>query len=297
MTEPNRDAERTQVRYRLYDEEQRLNTSHATCIEFLTTVRLIRKYLKPEHTLLDIGAGTGVYSRYFADRGHAVSAVELSEENIQKFRDNLREDQHIDLRQGNAVDLSFYDDESFDIVLLFGPLYHLHDEADRAKAVSEARRVCKNDGTLFFSFINHDIVILRETWFDPAFLQGDSYDHVSFRLENDPFVFFTVDESRRLLKDNGIDILHAVAADGPSEILAEKLNAMDEDTFAQYLRWHWHVSEKPEMLGASHHLLYAGKKSWKEALFKKLDTAFEQYTRAVRKKRGIEDRKEAPTTE
>ena len=29
------------------------------------------------------------------------------------------------------MDLSRYDSNSFDIVLLFGPLYHLHEEADK----------------------------------------------------------------------------------------------------------------------------------------------------------------------
>lgn len=64
----------------------------------------------------------------------------------------LTKNHPISLRQGNAIDLSIYDDKIFDIVLLFGPLYHLHKEDDRQKCISEAKRVCKDDGLIFFAF-------------------------------------------------------------------------------------------------------------------------------------------------
>jgi len=40
-------------------------------------------------------------------------------------------------------------DESADIVLLMGPLYHLQDADDRIKVLNEARRVLKKGGLLF----------------------------------------------------------------------------------------------------------------------------------------------------
>ena len=68
-------------------------------------------------------------------------------------------DDQIDLAQGNALDLSRYDSNSFDVVLLFGPLYHLHEEADKLRCIEEAKRVCKKDGKIFFALISNDIVI------------------------------------------------------------------------------------------------------------------------------------------
>lgn len=38
--------------------------------------------------------------------------------------------------------------KSFDIVLLFGPLYHLKNDADKQKCISEAKRVCKDGGKI-----------------------------------------------------------------------------------------------------------------------------------------------------
>jgi ubiquinone/menaquinone biosynthesis C-methylase UbiE len=166
-------------------------------VEFLTNVKYIEKYLKEGDRILDIGAGAGEYSFYFARKGHSVSALELTDANIKAFRAKMREEDSIELTQGNAVDLSMYEDKSFDIVLLFGPLYHLHSESDRQKCISEAKRVCKDEGMIFFSFIGNDMVILTELDYDKDYLLGDSYDHESFKVEDFPFVFFTVDACKK----------------------------------------------------------------------------------------------------
>lgn len=93
--------------------------------------------------ILDLGAGAGEYSLYFANKGYHVNAVELADKNVANFRAKITDGLTIDLRHGNALDLSDFEDETFDIALLFGPLYHLHDERDRNTAIQEAKRVLK----------------------------------------------------------------------------------------------------------------------------------------------------------
>lgn len=112
----------------------------------MTTVHYIEKYLKDGDKILDIGAGAGEYSLYSARKGYEVSALELADANIAAFKKKLTPEDKIDLVQGNALDLSRYADKSFDIVLLFGPLYHLKNDADKQKCISEAKRVCKDGG-------------------------------------------------------------------------------------------------------------------------------------------------------
>ena len=194
------EIEQIQKTYEIFNEDKRLNRSRAARIEFFTNVRYIEKYLKDGDRILDIGAGAGEYSFYFARQGYEVSALELTDANIKAFRAKLCEEDKIDLTQGNAVDLSKYEDKSFDIVLLFGPLYHLHNEEDRQKCISEAKRVCKDEGMIFFSFICNDMVIITELCYDNDYLVGTSYDHESFKVEDFPFVFFTVDACREMLK-------------------------------------------------------------------------------------------------
>ena len=252
------DTELVQEVYQRYDEDSRLNKSQAARVEFLTTVRYIEKYLTPGAKILDVGAGAGEYSFYFARKGFHVSALELADANIAAFRAKMTEHDSIDLVQGNALDLSRYASESFDAVLLFGPLYHLHDEADKLRCIEEAKRVCKKGGKIFFAFISNDMVILTMQQLHSDYLISGDYNKETFRLDDFPFVFHTPDHCRELLGKAGIQICHEVASDGASELLQELVNGLDEASYQQYLRYHFYICEKPEFLGMSNHLLFVG---------------------------------------
>lgn len=254
------EIEQIQKTYEVFHEDTRLNRSKAARVEFLTNTRYIERYLKPGAKILDVGAGAGEYSLHFARKGYEVSALELTDSNIKAFRSKMTPEDRIDLVQGNAVDLSRYADDSFDAVLLFGPLYHLHKNEDAQKCIAEAKRVCKKDGKIFFAFISNDMVILTEFSYRPDYFTAGDYDKETFKLEDFPFVFHTVDGCRKMLRDGGIHVLHEVASDGVSELLEEKINAMDDEDYAQYLRYHFYICEKPEFLGMTNHLLFVGEK-------------------------------------
>lgn len=262
--------ERVNKTYDIFNEDSRLNRSRAARVEFLTTVHYIEKYLKTGDKILDIGAGAGEYSLYFANRGYEVAALELADANIAAFRKKISPDDTIDLIQGNALDLSRYADKYFDIVLLLGPLYHLKNDADKQQCIKEAKRVCKDGGKIFFAFISNDFVFLTEFGYDVNYFGNGHYDRETFHLEDFPFVFHTVDAARKLLADGGVNVLHEVAADGASELLAEKINKMRDEDYEQYLRYHLYVCEKPELLGMTSHLLFVGeKKNYRTDLSKK----------------------------
>jgi len=246
--------------YELFNEDARLNRSKAARVEFFTTVRYIEKYLRPGDRILDIGAGAGEYSLYFARKGYAVCALELADANIAAFRKKLTPEDTVDLVQGNALDLSRYPDEAFDIVLLFGPLYHLQNDADKQTCIREAKRVCKKNGKIFFAYISNDFVFLTEFSYSEDYFTAGNYDKETFRLENFPFVFHTVEDCRKMLREAGVHILHEVAADGASELLAERIDRMDEENYEQYLRYHFYICEKPELLGMTNHLLFVAEK-------------------------------------
>ena len=242
--------------YRRSTEETRLTRSKAAQVEFLTTMRYIERYLTPGARILDIGAGAGEYSLCLSRKGFDVSALELSDSNIAAFRKRLTDKDTIHLTQGNALDLSIFADDTFDIVLLMGPLYHLHSKEDRIRCIQEAKRVCRPNGKLFLAFISNDIVIMTMQQIQHDYLLSGDYDKETVRLHDFPFVFDTVPHARALLKDAGLHMIHEIASDGLSELLGDMIDRMDERTYQQYLRYHYYVCEKTECIGLSNHLLF-----------------------------------------
>ena len=260
------ELERISVMYDFFDEDIRLS-SKATRVEFLTTIHIINRYLKPGSKIMDIGAGAGEYSLHFARNGYDVTAVELTDANIEAFKKKLSPELSIDLHQGNACDLSKFNDNEFDVVLVFGPLYHLSSSTDQRKCIQEAKRVCKDDGVILFTFLSNDMVILTANFVENSdFFKSDLYDHETFKLKDGVFVFFTVDRARKMLIEEGIEILTEVAQDGLSELLADKINEMDDESYEQYLKYHLYCCEKPELLGHSNHILFVGEKIGKEVI-------------------------------
>jgi ubiquinone/menaquinone biosynthesis C-methylase UbiE len=254
------ESDRVSALYDIIEEGTRLSTKAAQ-VEFLTTIRQIEKHLKPGMKILDLGAGTGQYSLFFAGQGFDVVAVELVAKHVNQIKEKISEEMSIEVIQGNALDLSIIEDKSYDIVLCFGPLYHLSKIEDRMKCISEVKRVCKDNGKMFFAFISNDMVITTETFlYNPNFLLEDLYNRETFKVVDFPFVFHTVDDCRKLLRDAELNIISEIAADGLSELFQDKINKMDNESYEQWLNFHFHCCEKPEFLGTSNHLLFVAEK-------------------------------------
>lgn len=133
--------------YNSINEELRLKRKNTNQIEFLTTVEYLNKWLKHNSRILDACAGGGIYSFYFADKGHQLYAGDLVEKNIEDIRKNQKYHSELkDIFVGSILDLAKYEDESFDVVLNLGSYYHLLDDNQRIKSLEESIRVLKRNG-------------------------------------------------------------------------------------------------------------------------------------------------------
>jgi SAM-dependent methyltransferase len=125
-----------------YVEDDRLARSGHGQLEFLRTQELIRRHLpKPPARILDVGGATGVHARWLAADGHEVELVDPLEEHVAR----AAQVGDFTASVGDARDLAQPDD-SVDVTLLLGPLYHLVDPADRLRALREAHRVTRPGG-------------------------------------------------------------------------------------------------------------------------------------------------------
>ena len=157
------DFEKVKNYYKHFDEKNRLRNDNSGKLEFLMTMRILEKNLPSladgsDISILDLGGGAGVYSFPLAKKGYKVTLADLSETLLAQAKKQKDEDKVqnlISCDQVNATDLSCYKDSSFDVVLLFGPLYHLTEKAEREKCVGEVKRVLKAGGKVFASFIPH----------------------------------------------------------------------------------------------------------------------------------------------
>jgi len=244
------------------DEDGRL-TSKSGSVEFLTTLRYVEKYLKPGDRIMEIGAATGRYSHAFARRGYTVDAVELIEHNIKLFKENTQPDEKVTITQGNAVDLSAFADDTYDIVLLLGPMYHLYTKSDKQKALSEAIRVAKREGVIFVAYCISDATIMCSGFelkhFDMfKFLEDGLIDPETFATHSEPKDIIELvrkEDIDELMHDFAITRLHYVAANGVTHFIGEAIDNMDEAMFELYLKYHHSICERPDMLGMTHHAL------------------------------------------
>ena len=106
---------------------------------------------KSDIQILDIGAATGGYSIPLWKEGYDVTAVELVKHNLGMLK---AKGTGVKAFQGNALKLKKFEKDFFDLTLLFGPMYHLYEDADVQKAIDEAIRVTKPGGTILFAFIS-----------------------------------------------------------------------------------------------------------------------------------------------
>ena len=253
--------------YNHYDEDCRLTSRHGT-VEFLTTMRYIEKYLKSSDHILEIGAGTGRYSHTLARQGYTVNAIELVEHNIEVFQKNTLSNENISVIQGNALDLSVFPDNQFDITLLLGPLYHLYNKADKQKAIQEALRVTKQGGIIFVAYVISDGCLLDEGFNRgnisvSEYIKNGLLDAETFAAKSEPKDLFELvrkEDIDDLMADFPITRLHYVATDGCALFMREAIDAMNDETFQLYLQYHFTTCERTDLLGITSHALDIFKK-------------------------------------
>lgn len=246
--------------YNNYDEDNRLKIKHGT-VEFLTTMRYIEKYIKPDSRVLEIGAGTGRYSHALAQQGYEVDAVELLEHNIEIFRKNTLPTEHITITQGNALDLSMFPDNKYDITLLLGPLYHLYSKEDKRQALREAIRATKPGGVIIAAYVISDGCLLDDGFnrgsFNVAeYIKNGLIDAQTFATKSEPKDLFELvrkEDIDDLMSVFPTTRLHYAATDGCSLFMREKIDAMDKETFDLYLKYHFSICERNDLIGSTSH--------------------------------------------
>ncbi len=137
--------EAIQSYYTSFEEDSRLTArSVGGRLELARMRALLASRLAPGSRVLDVGGATGVHAAWLAEHGHDVTLVDPVPAQVEAAAAIGTFEAVV----GDARALPV-PDESVDLVLLAGPLYHLIARDDRIRALAEARRVLRSGGTLF----------------------------------------------------------------------------------------------------------------------------------------------------
>ncbi|EQG44002.1 bifunctional 3-demethylubiquinone-9 3-methyltransferase/ 2-octaprenyl-6-hydroxy phenol methylase [Clostridioides difficile] len=213
--------------------------------------------------MLEIGAATGRYSHTLARQGYDVDAVELVEHNIEVFHKNTQSNENISITQGNAMDLSVFPDNKYDITLLLGPLYHLYNKEDKQQALHEAIRVTKPGGVVFAAYVISDGCLIDEGFHRgninvSEYIEKGLIDPQTFAAKSEPKDLFELVRKENiddLMSAFNVTRLHYVASDGLALYMREAVDSMDDDAFALYLKYHLATCEREDLVGVTSHAI------------------------------------------
>lgn len=248
---------------------------HVFQLEKSRTQEIVLRYLKSSMTIADIGGATGAYSFWLHDMGHKVHLLDAAEFHIEAAtKTSISENKPLaSISLGDARKLPF-NDEQFDLVLLFGPLYHLQQKEDRIKAITEAKRVLKKDGLLLAATISRYSSLFDGFWQgfidDPAFediVTRDLDDGSHFNPVNHPMYFtdahfHTQKEIEEEFSAAGFSNFQIMAIEGFGWLRPD-FNAKwkNEDSRNKMLRYLRQTENDPVMIGVSAHVMTIAKKS------------------------------------
>ena len=250
--------------YGQFVEDDRLQRTVHGRLEYATTMNYVHRYASASSKVLEVGAGTGTYSIALAEEGMDVSAVELVQSNLDVLKKRAEGLENLHAFQGDATDLGRFEDDTFDVTLVFGPMYHLYEKEEVHKAIDEAIRVTKPGGVIMYAFISV-FAIMYANYFYGSWKAGQeenfTEDYKVRHFKEQLFTGYDVVEFEELFKDKPIDWITTTGVDGLLEPIEKRPDfCVSDEDFEALSKWYLAFSEKRELLGNTNHLLYICRK-------------------------------------
>lgn len=243
-------------------------------IEMAVTLRALAEHLPPAPAaVVDVGGGPGRYAIALARRGYRVTLVDLSSASLALARERAGAVgvRLAGLVHADARDLGCLPAGSADAVLLMGPLYHLFEERERARAVREARRLLRPGGLIAATFFNR-LAVCRwyaknlpeglqrhRAWIEGVLTTGVSHESPGTRFVASYSAHPA--EVRPFMEAQGLATLDIVGCEGSVALIDDKLNALDGAPWREWVEMTYRLGREPSVHGAADHLLYLGRRA------------------------------------
>ncbi|MBO0807385.1 MAG: class I SAM-dependent methyltransferase [Actinobacteria bacterium] len=256
-----------------YERTRVLPGGQHPALEFARTLDLLDRLLPPPPAqVLDVGGGPGTYAGPLARRGYLVHLTDPVPLHVEQARETAASDPEARFTAdvGDARDLA-EPGRSQDAVLLFGPLYHLTEAADRQRALAEARRVLRPGGLVLAVGISRFASLLDglyRGWLDdPSFRPIMERDLAAGQHRNpDPVgrpeffttaYFHTPDGLAAEFREAGLAQVSLYGVEGPGWPLREH---WPDPRWREQILFAARAAEtEPSLLGFSMHLIAAAR--------------------------------------
>lgn len=241
-------------------------------IEFRATMRAMEEFIPAASKILDVGGGPGRYAIELARRGHSVSLVDLSYQNIMLAREKTAQaeitlDRYV---HANALDLSEFGDNQFEVVLCLGPLYHLLEETERDRAITECKRVLKTGGLIFAAYISRYAFLIDILGRDPAEIKDSMTSEdlllhgINLPKEDSPgFTKAYFEHPLNIepkMEQMGFSKLRLAALEAFLAPFEQKVAALEKPLYEKWLDISYRFAQDPISWGTAEHMLYVGRK-------------------------------------
>lgn len=245
-------------------------------LEKIRTLDILERYLpKPPAVILDIGGAAGVYSFILADLKYDVHLIDIVPLHITQAKEKNNSVKHKlkSIELGDARYLRF-PDHFADVILLFGPLYHLIDKKDREKALKEAYRMLTPGGIIFSAGISRFASLIdgfeTKNIFDENFIEIVKQDLIDGQHRNPTNIthYFTTsyfhhpNELYQEHVDAGFQSVEILSIEGPLGLLGnigEYLN--DSEKLKLLLTFMREIEKESSLVGASAHIMAIARKN------------------------------------
>lgn len=137
--------------------------------------------------------------------------------------------------------MNMLEDNTYDITLLLGPMYHLYSDEDKITALKEAVRITKTGGHILVAYCMNEATVIQYVFgcnqlksvMDLNMLTDD-WKCIS--EPKDLFEMVRIEDIERLNAVVPVERVKLVATDGASRYIREYLEEFDDETFAKWQR-------------------------------------------------------------